>query len=86
MLRIHARRQHVIAEHRFDELAIAHAAEDGVGVDTRDPPDDEGVRFVAIELVAEEGDTEELVNVLSPEGEAAGFTGGDFVEEEDEVG
>ena len=45
-----------------------------------------GVRFVAMEFVAEEGDAEELVDVLSPEGEAAGFTGGDFVEEEDEVG
>ena len=86
MLRIHARRQHVIAEHRFNELAVAHAAEDGVGVDIRDPPDDERVRFVAIELVAAEGDAEELVDMLSPEGEAAGFTGADFVEEENEVG
>ena len=85
-MRIRARGQHVVAEHRFDELAVAHTAENRVRVNARDPPDDERVRFVAIELVAKESDAEELIDVLGPKGEADGFASRDLVEQENEMG
>ena len=52
VLRILARGEEVVMKHGFNVFAVAHTREDNVRVYVCDPPDDEGVWFTTVDLMA----------------------------------